>query len=148
MKNLLSQELQATKQLIENLTDDEDFRQELWVHFLSGHGHPSFLAKLENIHLQNIIFLEYQRVIAYSVRFPLSGELEESLRKFAPVESSILILVALGFSIDQIAKYKDICPIRLNQLVFSIRGSNLWEKIKRERPICSRRGSTRMSGSV
>ena len=142
MKNLLSPELLATKQLIENLTEDEDIRQELWVHFLSGHGHPSFIAKLEILYLQRAVVLEYQRLIAYSLHFPLPADLEAELKQFAPVEYSVLIMVALGFSIDQIAKYKDICPIRLRQLVLSIRGSNIWDKM---RAPCSRKSSTRMS---
>lgn len=147
MKNLNS-ELMTTKRLIENLTDDEDLRQELWVHFLSGYNSSSFVSKLETIYLQQAILLDYQTKIANYLRFPLSTELESALNMLAPLEASILTMVALGFSVDQIARYKDICPIRLNQLILSIRGSNVWEKLRRKRPICSKRGSMRMSGSA
>jgi hypothetical protein len=42
-------ETQEVRQLINCLTNDEDARQELWVHYLSGNSVDSFVSRLDEI---------------------------------------------------------------------------------------------------
>ena len=113
--------------LINNLTDDKDHRQDLWVYYLSGHSTQSFVDKLEDIHRDNI---EYRR-IAESIWFLLNDasclEFRELLKEFSETEQSVTCLLAMGFTIPEISKYKSLSIIRVQQVFTAIKNHTKWD---------------------
>ena len=113
--------------LINSLTDDNDYRQDLWVHYLSGFPTQSFSSKLEEIHKENI---ENQR-IADSIWYLLNDagycEFRELLKEFSELEQSIMCLLAMGFTIPEISRYKTLSIIRVQQVVTTIKNHSKWD---------------------
>ena len=112
------------------LTNDEDQRQELWLHYLSGNSEDTLVSKLEIIKKNEIeSYLEVAAIQLLSN--PKHSELltlmEENCSEF---EWSLIILVALGLSVEVISEYKGISEVRIRQALSSIRYNKLisiWE---------------------
>lgn len=119
-----SQELQL---LINSLTEDNDFQQELWVHYLSGNSSNTFAERLEEIRYEQE---EQQRIAEAIFELMNNGNLEfkDLLKGFSELEQSIMCLLAMGFSIPEISKYKTLSIIRVQQVVTTIRNHDRWDE--------------------
>jgi hypothetical protein len=88
----MDQTLTVVKDLIDGLTEDEDLRQDLWVHFLSGYNSSTFLYKLEILSIEHKVCNQFQCQVGTLLYAPMSEEVEYALSILSPIESSILYL--------------------------------------------------------
>lgn len=115
-------------QLINSLTNDEDHRQELWIHYLSGNATSSFSYQLEKLKLLDEDYNELQQLVFQLADSPLSQDLLDIVSTFSELEKSITFWLLLGITIDKISSYKGISEVRIRQIIATIRNHNGWEK--------------------
>lgn len=112
--------------LINCLTDNEDLRQELWVHYLSGNSIDSFSEHLEKLKSEQ----DDQVYISSTVWQLLKGQYADQfscvVEALSDYERSILFLAVLGFSTATIAERKGISQVRIRQTLTSIRYNDVW----------------------
>lgn len=125
----MNSNLLQIKELIENLTPDEDLRQELWLHFLSGAATSSFENHLETIRIHNRIINELQQKTHIFVRLS-DDKIATLLENFPDIEKSIIYLLSLGLDPLEISKYKGISLVMINQAILSINLSKVWNELK------------------
>lgn len=125
----MNSNLLQIKELIENLTPDEDLRQELWLHFLSGATTSSFENHLETIRIHNRIINELQQKTHIFVRLS-DDKIATLLENFPDIEKSIIYLLSLGLDPLEISKYKGISLVMINQAILSINLSKVWNELK------------------
>lgn len=114
--------------LINCLTNDEDLRQDLWVHYLGGNPLDSFESHLRNIESEQADEKDLRHVTYYLLNNPPSQAFYLLLTKFTAFEQSIMCLLALGFTISQISRYKSISEVRIRQAIVAIRYNKVWEE--------------------
>ena len=115
--------------LINCLTNDEDKRQELWAHYLSGNATSSLAAYLDKINKEYSVDFELQSRIWHILKNPPSERFYNLLSRFSKVEQSIVALLALGFKVADISGYKGISEIRIRQVIFIIKENDCWEEL-------------------
>lgn len=120
--------MEAVGTLINCLTENEDHRQDLWVHYLSGNPLDSFISHLERISADYSEDLHVKFAIWNLIQNPLSEKFEVFIEKFSDFEKSILCSLMLGLTIPQIAAYRGISEVRIRQTVSNLRYNVTWEK--------------------
>ena len=115
--------------LINHLTDDEDQRQSLWVHYLSGNPTHSFVSHLEKIRAESIIECELQARLWHVLKNPPSEKFTKLLSSLSNTEQSVACLLALGLTISQISKYKEVNEVRIRQVISVMRDNDCWEEL-------------------
>jgi hypothetical protein len=115
--------------LINNLTTDEDLRQELWVHYLSGHSTDSFSSHLQKIKLEYSDDVELKRSIYHLIKNPLPQNLTDLLGNFTEFERCIICFLMLGLNIEKIAQVKGISEVRIRQSITNIRYNKCWSEV-------------------
>lgn len=118
---------QTVGHLINCLTQNEDLRQELWVHYLSGNTVDSFASRLKQISSDYSEDEIIQASIWSYIYNPPSDKFSSLLDEFSDFERSVVILLSLGLSTTQISKYKGISEVRIKQTLSSIRYNKVWE---------------------
>ncbi len=113
---------------INSLTDNEDHRQELWLHYLSGNSTDTFVRKLELIKLENERIDQLERALLTVYQDPQNKTLLYFLDNFSEIERSIMFLLLLGLSVQEVSKYKGISQVRIRQAIAAIRVHTVWEK--------------------
>lgn len=118
-------------QLINNLTNDDDLRQELWLHYLSGNHPSSFTSHLQKIKLESSQYQKLQETIWQFITNddPTAEQVVDIVNQLTDLERSIVALLMIGVSVEHISRYKAISPIRINQAISAIRNNTNWEKI-------------------
>jgi hypothetical protein len=134
--NLLDHKVNS---LINNLTNDEDQRQELWVHYLSGHSPDSFASHLEKQSIESLIEREFQAQLWHILNNQPSPKFTELLSKLSDIEQSIACLLALGLTIGQLSRYKRITEIRIRQVISVMKENDCWEELYAEEKANRRR---------
>lgn len=114
--------------LINCLTSDEDFRQELWVHYLNGNAEHTFASHLQKLNAEYTEDESLRHNIWLLIKNPPSEKLTNILADFSDFEKSIICLIMLGQNIDQISAHKGINEVRIRQAIATIRYNPLWEK--------------------
>ena len=115
-------------QLINCLTNDEDQRQDLWIHYLSGNPPSSFVSYLNKISKEFSVDTELQQLLWNAFKDPPTDKFKELLSNFSDVEQSVLCLLALGLSVSRISSYKGISEVRIRQLITVVRYNKVWEE--------------------
>ena len=115
--------------LINCLTKDEDLRQDLWVHYLSGHSPSSFASYLQKIEKEFAVDTELQERLWYAFNAPVSVKFNELLECFSDVERSVLCMLSLGLTVSQISGYKRISEIRIRQVISIVKENECWEEL-------------------
>lgn len=134
---------EQVSQLINCLTKDEDKRQELWVHYLSGHSPSSFASHLEKIDREYAVDQELQSKFHDILEHPPSDKFQELLSHLSSVECSIVCLLALGCDVHDLSRYKGISDIRIRQVISIIKEHDCWEKVY-AKETADRRGKIRV----
>jgi len=114
-------------QTINSLTNDEDYRQELWVHYLSGKPSAALNNRLTQIKRENEQYEKLQEAVWTMYRNPPSPELLSFIKCFSEFEQSIMFLLLLGLSVNDVSEYKGISLIRIRQIITAIRNNPVWE---------------------
>lgn len=115
------------QQKINSLSSDEDERQEMWVRYLET---PDSIIDLEEesnkIKLANELDDIIIKNIVVLFESNPSKEMVDILNVFSELEKSILILLILGLSKEQISKYKKIDMLHLTQLLRNLSTHSVW----------------------
>lgn len=114
--------------LINRLTKDDDLRQDLWVHYLSGNPVDSFASHLEKISADYSQDLKIRQTIWNILQNPLSEKFELFLNSFSEFDRSILCCLMLGLSIEQMAKYRGMSEVRIRQTISNIGYNTSWRQ--------------------
>lgn len=120
--------MESVKLQIEKLTDDEDKKQELWLHHISGNSTVSLATKLEKIEQEKRLYEKFCKAVKDMYVNPPSSITIEFLSNFTDFERSIMFLLLLGFSVDEVSEYKGISKIRIQQSIVAIGKHSAWEK--------------------
>lgn len=120
--------LDEVSNLINCLSNDDDTRQDLWVHYLSGKTVESFNARLTRIKAENDYAMELQEAIWHLIQNPLSEGLSTIIEEnFSDYERSVICLLVLGCSSREISDIKGISEVRIKQSLATIRYNKCWE---------------------
>lgn len=114
--------------LINNLTDNKDHRQDLWVHYLSGNSKASLSQYLKTI--RSYEDSEIHRVadtVCWLLHYHGEYEFQLFLEGFSELEQTIMCLLAIGCSVQEISQYRNLSIIRVQQVVTTIRNHSKWE---------------------
>lgn len=120
---------EQVSQLINRLTDNEDYRQDLWVHYLSGNCPATLVLHLKKLQdqlssdsmIQNLLWTVYSN--------PPSDKFQLLLDNFSNVEQSIICLLYLGLTVGEISKYKNISEIRIRHVISVVRDNDCWKEL-------------------
>lgn len=115
--------------LINCLTNDEDQRQDLWVHYLSGHSSATFANYLEKISREFTAEAELRHSLWSVFKEPPSEKFYALLTHLSDVEQSIVCLLALGLTVSEISGYKGISEIRIRQVISVVKENSCWEEL-------------------
>lgn len=115
---------------IKQLTADEDEQQELWVRHLEGNEGIDALSKhLTQIRQEfsedQLLQITLWRRVYQVDDLNLLGLLD----KFTDLEQSVMHLLAIGASLQEISSIKKIGTVRLRHIISVIRENELWGKI-------------------
>lgn len=116
-------------QKINSLTEDEDHRQNLWIHFLSGNPLDTLTAHLELLKKESILSNDIEKRILGIIRNSHYNKFQEILANFSNYEQGIICLIALGLSIKQISSVRGISEIRIKQTISAIRYNPYWNTL-------------------
>lgn len=114
--------------LINCLTNDDDLRQDLWVHYLSGNTVDTFSMHLEKLHTEYAEDEQLKAAIWNLITNPPSEKLQSVLIHFTDFERSIICLLMLGLTPDNISSVKGISQVRIRQSISSIRYNRIWSQ--------------------
>ena len=110
---------------LELTTNDDDIRQEVWVKILETGNSDA------QTHLTKVI--EDQRFnedIQYRLKNIIvdtqDTNILELIKQFSPNQQSIIILIMLGYPLDFIARYKNMCNLRFTQTLKFISKHEVW----------------------
>lgn len=110
-------------QLINQLTDNEDHRQDLWVAYLSGSPTESLPFVLSQSQISDEIFSFSKQATQNILDNP---PLESFLSNFSNTERIIMCLLVLGYDLGIISRYIGISKVRLQRIVVAIRERKAW----------------------
>lgn len=114
--------------LINCITGDEDFRQELWVHYLNGNSIETFSSHLEKIKVEYSDDQALKSSIQQMLQNPPSDKLMSILEKLTDLERSVVCLLILGVEVTDISKLKSISEVRIRQVIVTLRYNDIWSK--------------------
>lgn len=118
-------ETSQTQRLISDLTNNEDYQQELWVHYLEGNSPDTFLPFLNRLLIEHKLSHEFKKISTQC------NAIIDLLHEFSEFEKSVIICVLLGLSTKDIADYKHISEVRVVQAISAIRYNPFWAKIRK-----------------
>lgn len=111
-------------QLINQLTHDEDKRQDLWVAYLEGTPSDSLHDIVPIIDLSQKIQDQYGASIHRLMSDPINQDFIDYL---APIEQIIVCLLMLGCDLGTISRYNSISEVKICQIMVSLKESNAWD---------------------
>ncbi len=115
--------------LINCLTNDEDKRQELWMHYLSGNESSTLASHLSKLDQEYSLDSEIQSYLWDMFKNPPSERFQTLLSHFSEVEQSIVCLLALGLDAGQVSVYKGISIVRIRHVIDVIRYNSIWSEL-------------------
>ena len=115
--------------LINNLTSDEDKRQDLWLYYLKGNQIDGLVPYFDRIKKEDNIDKIIQQRVWIVANSSYSDKFYQILIRFSNIEQSIIILLALGLSVNEISEYKGIAEIRIRQVISTVRNSEHWKEM-------------------
>lgn len=111
--------------LINQLTQNEDERQELWVYFLSGTP-LFFLSKtLKDVQNKDYIEINFKEQIQGLIDNPPPQNFIDNL---TDDECIVVCLLILGCDLGIISKYYGISEVRLNGILVGLKDNKFWDK--------------------
>ena len=112
--------------LINCLTNNEDKRQELWVHYLEGNSIDTLSSHLRHINIEYSNDRVVQQSLWHYMQNPPSPEFFSFLKGFTEFEQSLMIMLTLGLDVEKISAYKGISEARIRQAIACIRYNTSW----------------------
>jgi hypothetical protein len=119
--------LDEVSNTINYLTNDEDVKQDLWVHYLSGKPIESLDAQLIRIKAEYTEDQYLQNAIWHLIKNPPSEPLLVLMASnFSEYERSIICMLMLGLNSSDISHIKGISEVRIKQTLATIRYNSVW----------------------
>jgi len=112
--------------LINQLTDNEDYRQDLWVAYLSGAPTEKLHLVLDHAQVSDEIYTSSKHLIQYLIDNPPS---ESFLSNFSNTERVIMCLLLLGCDLGTISRYNGISKVRLQRIMVAIKECKAWNNL-------------------
>ncbi len=115
--------------LINHLTTDNDERQELWVHYLENSdifALSDYLAQIRNQYSQEQLL---QITVWKKLDKPSDFNLQWVFDHFTDLEQSVIQLLILGVSLQDISSIKTIGLVRLRHVISIIRQNPAWREL-------------------
>ena len=125
-------ETNQVQYLINVLTLDEDYRQELWVYYLNGNSPNTFLSYLDKLNQTQKESELFNQALWQLTSSSSYSSILDIISDFSEFEKSLIVLMILGLTPSAIADYKSISEIRVQQAISVIRYNPFWESLKRE----------------
>ena len=116
---------------INYLTSDEDLRQELWVYYLEGNSPDTFEQYLAQLKRR---FSEQEAIDQVSqdiIQQPFSRKLSDVLDHFTSVERSVVFMLLLGYTADDISGINNMCRVRARQMIQNIKSNTNWNEVSK-----------------
>jgi hypothetical protein len=126
MKKALSKSQELVLQLINQLTHNEDERQDLWVAYLAGTPSDRLHNILPSLGVSQNIQDKFKSEIHDLLSSPLPQEFIDYLTE---TERVVVCLLMLGCDLGTISKYNGISEVRIRQIMVSLAQSNAWDKL-------------------
>lgn len=118
------------KEKIDRLSANEDDRQDLWVRYLENPDSDLY-NNIEDISFRNSTRDRIADDIVNLYTSTLKvGFVQNILSNFTDLERSIIVLILLGLSNEQISRYKMIGLLRLSQTLHNISLHPVWETLR------------------
>jgi FixJ family two-component response regulator len=134
----MDQKQREIKAKIDVLTEDLDIRQSVWLEYLETDCEDvDFICK--KLLIQKEVNQQIENNITAMLNSETPEDFIELLQDFTEFEQSILSLLIVGISINSIAKYKMIKPMRILQIVSNISSSPIWGEYFAKKDINSKR---------
>lgn len=115
--------------LIDHLTTDNDERQELWVHYLENSDVSALSDYLTQIRAQYSEEQLLQITVWKKLDNPSDFNLQWVFDHFTDLEQSVIQLLILGVSLQQISSIKTIGINRLRHIISVIRENPAWKEL-------------------
>ena len=115
--------------LINHLTTDNDERQELWVHYLENSDISAlsdYLTQIRNQYSQEQLL---QITVWRKLDNPSDFNLQWVFDHFSDLEQSVIQLLILGVSLQDISSIKTIGLVRLRHIVSIICQNPAWREL-------------------
>jgi hypothetical protein len=121
--------LESITQLINNLSNDDDVRQDLWLSYLSDGYNDEFEICLKNIKLEHLEDIAFKEAILQLIHNPPNDQLSNLIEQsFTAYERSIICCLMLGLDAAKISEIKGISEVRIKQSIAIIRYNNVWKE--------------------
>ena len=108
-------------------TSDSDYSQALWLHYLEGNPVDSFQQHLEFLKREASKYEVVKQKLEQLSSHPPSPVIIEFISNFSEYEQSIMYMLMLGLTLQQITEYKAVSMVRLQHIISTIGSSKNWE---------------------
>jgi len=98
------------------------------LHHINGNQPSTFAQKLTSIRHEHDKQERFMHALSGFFIDPPSSKLIKLLDSFSDFERSIMFLLLLGFSVNDVSEYKGISCIRIKQSIASIKKHTVWKE--------------------
>jgi hypothetical protein len=110
---------------LEQTEYDDDVRQEVWVKILET-GNYNAQDHLSQVIEEQHFRCDLEEKIKALVSQVSQPDITSLIAPFSPNQQSIIIMIMLGYSLEFIARYKNMCNLRFTQTLKFISKHEVW----------------------
>jgi hypothetical protein len=99
------------------------------MHYLSGNEPSTLALHLDKLDSEYTLDSEIQSYLWDIFKNPPSERFQTLLSHFSEIERSIVCLLALGLTVEQVSGYKGISMVRIQQVITVVRYNDIWEEL-------------------
>lgn len=121
----MDQKQKEMKIKIDNLTEDLDIRQGLWIEYLETDC-DDIESICKKLITQKQMIEQIEKNIIKMINSKDSEYFVDILQSFTEFEQDVLSLLVIGIPINSVAKYKMIKQMRIIQIISCISSSPVW----------------------
>lgn len=115
---------------INQLTSDEDLRQELWVYYLDGNSPDTFAQHLHTLTHKTLELAVINQFEHDLMTQPFSPEILDVLDNFTTIERSVIIMLILDCKMQDISDVHKMSEIHIAQMIYNIKRNTHWNKVR------------------
>lgn len=115
-------------QLIQDITNDEDHRQELYLYYLSTNSEESIDIRLSQIEKRHNI---EDKIQIDDKTLMNIANMDYIVDNFSDIENMVLCMIMLGMSVDDMALYMSVNINKINSIILSIKNNDIWTNLRK-----------------
>lgn len=119
-------------EFINGLTANEDFRQDLWVNYLTYNNLDTLKTRARQLELEEMLCEKSIDLINEFGAQNVFTKYPDLVNNFTQFEQTVIFLLLVGFSVQDISDYKNISIIRVKQAIHTIKQSKIWDSIRKK----------------